>query len=170
MSAGKRFVLDANVFIQAHRAYYGFDICPGFWRSLLREHEAKRVVSIDKIRDELLGSKDQLSAWVKDTAPATLFKGTADKAVSDAYRDMVKWVQGEAQFTVEAKAGFADVADGWVIAFAKAYGHVVVTHEQYRPDAKSKVPMPNVCLEFDVDYCDTFEMLSALGVRLGLIK
>ncbi len=25
------YLLDANVFIQAKRLYYGFDFCPGFW-------------------------------------------------------------------------------------------------------------------------------------------
>ncbi len=28
------FVLDSNIFIEAHRRYYAFDICPGFWDSL----------------------------------------------------------------------------------------------------------------------------------------
>ena len=170
MSAGKRYLLDANVFIQAHRTYYAFDICPGFWRGLLREHEAKRVFSIDKVKAELVESGDRLAVWVKNSAPATFFKGTADKAVSDGYRAMVRWVQGEAQFVPEAKAHFAAVADGWVIAYAKANGLVVVTHEEYAPDAKSKVPMPNVCLELDVAYCNTFEMLRDLKIRLGLIK
>ncbi|HEV3116354.1 MAG TPA: DUF4411 family protein [Gemmataceae bacterium] len=170
MSAGKRYVLDSNVFIQAHRTYYGFDICPGFWRALLREHEGKRVFSIDKVRDELLVSKDQLTEWIKNVAPTTLFKGTAAKAVSDAFRDMVNWVQNEAQFTAEAKTEFASVADGWVIAYAKVQNLTVVTHEEYAPDAKKNVPMPNICVEFQVDYCNTFDMLRDLKVRLGLIK
>jgi hypothetical protein len=112
---------------------------------------------------------DRLSAWVKNAAPPTLFKGTADKAVSDAFRDMVNWVQAESQFTDEAKADFASVADGWVVAYAQANGLVVVTHEEYAPDARKKVPIPNVCLEFDVEYCNTFEMLRDLKVRFGLI-
>src|SRR5829696_9220324 len=98
MSAGKRYVLDANVFIQAHQTYYAFDICPGFWLALPRQHEAKRVFSIDKIKAELLALSDPLSEWVKEKAPDTFFKGTADKAVTDAFRDMVNWVQSESQF------------------------------------------------------------------------
>jgi hypothetical protein len=50
MSVGKRYVLDANVFIEAHQTYYGFDICPGFWRVLADHHTGKRVCSIDRIR------------------------------------------------------------------------------------------------------------------------
>jgi peptidoglycan/xylan/chitin deacetylase (PgdA/CDA1 family) len=72
------------------------------------------------------------------------------------------------QFTAEAKAEFASVADGWVIAYAKANDLVVVTHEEYAPDAKRKVPIPHVCLEFDVEYCNTYEMLKGLKERFVL--
>ena len=169
MSAGRRYVLDANVLIQAHQTYYGFDICPGFWLALSRQHEAKRVFSIDKIRTELLALSDPLTDWVRNDAPDTFFKGTADKAVTDAFRDMVNWVQNESQFNTEAKEEFSSVADGWVIAYAKANGLIVVTHEEYAPAAAKKVPIPNVCLEFNVEYCNTFEMLRDLKVQL-LVK
>ncbi len=48
MSDGKQYLLDANVFIEAHQRYYGSDVCPGFWRALIQQHERKRVFSIDK--------------------------------------------------------------------------------------------------------------------------
>jgi hypothetical protein len=168
MSASKQYVLDANVFIQASQRYYGFDICPGFWRALIIHHEKKRLCSIDKIKAELVAGHDELSQWTREKAPATFVKGTADKDVGEAFADMARWVQAEAQFTPEAKAEFASVADGWVIAYAKANGLVVVTHEEYAPDARRKVPMPNVCLELDVDYCDTFDMLRNLKVKFVL--
>ena len=57
------------------------------------------------------------------------------------------------------------MADGWVLAYAKVNNLIVVTHEEYAPDAKRKVPMPNVCLEFDIEYVDTFAMLRELGEK-----
>ena len=41
-------VLDSDVFIAAKNAYYAFDICPGFWKGILRassgaEFEASTV-------------------------------------------------------------------------------------------------------------------------------
>ena len=27
---GRKFLIDANVLIAAHRSYYAFDLCPGF--------------------------------------------------------------------------------------------------------------------------------------------
>jgi Domain of unknown function (DUF4411) len=62
-----------------------------------------------------------------------------DVSVTTNYAAMVGWVQGEAQFKSEAKAEFAQVADGWLCAYAKARSqHVVVTHEELSPDARSE--------------------------------
>jgi hypothetical protein len=168
MSVSRRYVLDANVFIEAKNRYYRFDLCPGFWAALVVQHEGGRVCSIDKVFDELANEGDRLSDWAKDEVPNTFFKKTHDHDVITAFQDMVKWVNSETQFMPTAKAAFASAADGWVIAFAKVNGLVVVTHEEYAADVKKKVPMPNVCLEFDVEYVNTFEMLEALNVKFIL--
>jgi hypothetical protein len=64
------------------------------------------------------------------------------------------------------KIRFASVADGWVLAYASVNELTIVTHEQYAPDAKRKVPIPNVCVEFEIEYVDTFQMLRDLGEKL----
>jgi hypothetical protein len=128
----------------------------------VRQNTAKRLFSIDKIKTELEAISDELSNWVRERAPDAFFKGTADKDVIDAFRSMANWVQNEPQFTSEAKTEFAAVADGWIVAYAKANDLNVVTHEEYAPEAKKKVPIPNVCIEFGVSYCNTFEMLREL--------
>ena len=47
-----------------------------------------------------------------------------------------------------AEAQFAGVADGWVAAYAKAHRLTLVTQEVYAAEAKSRVPLPNVCRAF----------------------
>ena len=168
MSGSKRYVLDANVFIEAKNKYYGFNLCPGFWKALIAQHEIGRVVSVDRVLNELADEGDRLSDWAKDTVPDTFFKKTQDQAVIDAFQEMVTWVNSEVQFTSAAKAEFASVADGWVVAFAKVNALIVVTHEEYVPAVQKRVPMPNVCLEFNVDCVNTFEMLEELKVRFIL--
>jgi hypothetical protein len=83
-------MLDANVFISAHQGWYPFDVCPGFWLALVRQHEAKRIVSIDRVKAELIGMDDDLKEGVQQTAPKTFFKGTADPNVVDAFTEMVQ--------------------------------------------------------------------------------
>jgi hypothetical protein len=146
MSGSKRYVLDANAFIEAKNRYYGLDICPGFW-------------------DALIAQDDEIKEWVENQAPDSFFKKTEDQAVIAQFQDLVEWVYSTDQFADSAKAEFASVADGWVIAYAAVNELVVVTHEEFAPAAKRKVPMPNVCVEFDVEYVNTFEMLRSLNER-----
>ena len=83
------------------------------------------------------------------------------------YADMVSWVQANTQFKSEAKTEFAQVADGWLCAYAKAKSqHVVVTHEELSPYAKGRAPLRNVCQQFGVNYMDPFAMLKDLRVCL----
>ena len=136
------YVLDTNVFVQAHRRHYAFDICPGFWDCLIHHHEAGRIVSIDRVRDEILAG-DTLEAWAKDSAPSSLFAATAAAAVVQNYTEMVHWAKGNSQFNSEAKTDFAQVADAWLCAYAKANAqHVVVTHEELSQHAKRRVRYP----------------------------
>ena len=45
------FVLDTNIFIEAHRRYYARDICPGFWECLIHFALAEKLQSIDRVRE-----------------------------------------------------------------------------------------------------------------------
>ena len=169
-----RFVLDASVFIGAHRIYYPIDFCPGFWDCLLRHFHGGRLLSIDKVRDELLDisksedvEPDALFYWTL-AAPSGLFISTGEQSVENAYKDLIAWVNSRPQYFEEAKNEFARKADGWLIAFAQVHNTVVITQEVSAPKAKTKVPIPNVCDQFGVPYVNTFDMLRQLGVRFIL--
>ena len=82
------FALDANVFIEARRRYYGLDLCPGFWDCLGYHGERQRLLSIDRIRGELLQGRDALSRWVKK-APSALFVSSAEPDVVGAFREVM---------------------------------------------------------------------------------
>jgi hypothetical protein len=160
------YLLDANVFIQAHQRYYAFDLCPGFWECLLHHHnQSERIISIDRVRDEITG-QDKIAQWVKG-APEGLFVSTRTADIAAGFAAMMSWVDDSQQFTGEAKAEFAQVADGWLAAYAKVHGCIVVTHEEYAADIKRKVKLPNVCRQFGVEYLDTFTMLRRLQARFS---
>ena len=158
------YVLDANVFIEAARRYYAFDLAPRFWDSLVDHAETGNICSIDRVKDELVRGKDGLAAWAKSDF-SHAFRSTDDEAVIEAYAEMMGWVNGQRQFREFAKAEFAEVADGWIVAYASVNGLIVVTHEEFAPDVKKRVPIPNVCKAFGVEYADTFEMLRILKVQ-----
>ena len=158
------FVADANVFIAAHRSYYAFNLCPGFWDCLTHFFNAGRIVSIDRVRDELVGHGDELSDWVQNS-PADWFAPSLDEHVTDAYREIMSWVYASVQFYPQAKDEFSRGADGWLAAYARAHNCITVTLETYQENVRRRVPLPNVCDQFGVVRMDTFEMLVDLGVH-----
>jgi len=167
MSGAPTFLLDANVLISAHRQYYAFDLCPGFWDSLLHHFSEDSVCSIDRVKSEIKNEGDVLADWVNDTLPAAFFCSSDQERVTEIYGQMMVWAQGQKQFKPEAKTEFAKVADSWIMAYAKAHDMTVVTHEVFSVDAKRKVPMPNVCTAFDIPFLNTFAMLRHLKTQFS---
>lgn len=49
----KKYLIDSNIFITAHRTLYPFDIAPGFWQQLI-EKAAKKIIIIDKVNSEIV--------------------------------------------------------------------------------------------------------------------
>ncbi|MEN3942298.1 DUF4411 family protein [Prosthecobacter sp. SYSU 5D2] len=160
----RKFLLDTNVLITAHRSYYAFDLCPGFWQSISDGHAAGRLCSTVRVRDELLKGKDLLADWLKITLPDGFFLDDSSAEIATEYGPLMSWVVARG-FTSGAQAKFASDADGWLIATAKKEGFCLVTHEVSRPEARAKVQMPDVCKEFGVAYCNTFDMLRELGCK-----
>lgn len=163
---GATYVLDANVFIEAARRYYAFDLAPPFWESLVQHAANGRIYSIDRVKQELERGKDELATWATSQFN-NAFASTDEEDVIESYSEVISWVQAQDQFFDAAKADFAAVADGWLVAYAKAKQYIVVTHELPATDARKKVPIPNVCDALGVSYIDTFAMLRELGVRFS---
>lgn len=130
MTDPETYLLDANVFIEAKRRYYAFDICPGFWDSLVLHHSSGRIGSIDRVRRiELEKGKDDLTVWAESEVPDTFFSLADEADVLRWYGEVIAWVQNQPQFFPEAKTEFAGSVDGWLIAFAKAKNLILVTDE-----------------------------------------
>lgn len=167
MSLDRVFLVDSDVFITAKNLYYPFDICPGFWKSLLHHHGAGRVYSVDRVRGELLVGRDteDLVQWVKGEVPKSFFLPVDTGEVADAYTSIMMWVHGQERFFDHAKAKFATGADGWLVAYARVHGAVVVTNEQSAPESRKDVKLPDLCAQFGVRRENTFAMLRALNVQ-----
>ena len=53
MAEPKKYLLDTNILVEAHKRYYGFDLCPGFWEAVVRQHHSSRIFSIDRVKKEI---------------------------------------------------------------------------------------------------------------------
>jgi hypothetical protein len=163
-----KFVLDANIFIDAHQRYYSFDIAPAFWCALKGQAENGTIVSVDHVLRELNHSNDEdkLRLWANNEFKKW-FESTDDDKIFMAYSEIITWAMRQQQFNEPAKSEFASVADSWLIACAKARNYIIVTHEVYDDHIRRKIPIPNVCRAFDIPYINTFDMLRRLHIRLG---
>lgn len=170
MTPAQPFLLDSDVFIAAKNAYYAFDICPGFWDGVVRAYASGRARSLDRIRNELLAGRkeENLVQWVRNDLPEDFFLDSNATEVSNAYAEVMLWVQRSPRYFDRAKAKFATEADGWLVAFSMVNGNEVVTNEQPRPDSRNRILLPDVCAHFDVAFRDTFRLLRELSVRLAL--
>ena len=158
------YLLDTNVFIDAKARHYGLDFCPGFWDWLAVAGQSGSVASIIQVRREL--QDDELDDWL-DALGANFFR-QPDVQVLEAMARVSQWIDSQ-PFTPAAKTTFFDAADYHLIAHTLAGKHVLVTHEQIE-HTQARIKIPNVCIEMNVPYMRTHEMLRSERVRLILAK
>jgi|SRR5690625_472515 len=159
------YLIDANVLIEAKNRYYAFDIAPGFWGWLDAAHRNQSVCSIEAVHTELTAGNDELADWARNNSS---FFHPIDQGTTRHFGALTRWAQSRA-FTPAALTGFtSNHADFLLIAYAMEHQHTLITHERPRPNARSKIFIPDACLDLDVKFSDTFRMLRESGARLEL--
>lgn len=158
------YLLDANVFIQAKNLQYGFDFCPAFWCWLERANAQGKVFSIQQVGNELHAGEDELAEWGE--AQGEGFFLPPDSQVLAAAPRVSAWAITQ-NYAPVAVNTFLQVADYWLVVFAAAHGHTVVTHEVLANSPK-KIKIPNACVGLDVRFMSPYQMLRAERARFVL--
>lgn len=159
------FVLDSNFFIQAHRMNYPLDIAYSFWNKVKQLAEQGKIISIDKVKNELYDKNDELESWCKNNLPDNFFKDTSKVMVE--YGKVSAWaISKNKHYLPNALNDFldADEADAFLIAYALAdnTNRIIVTHEISNPNQKNKIKIPEPCNALEVQFCNTIEMFRKL--------
>ena len=162
------YVLDSNFFIQAHRVNYPLDVAISFWNKVEELARAQKIISIDKVKNEIFHGNDILRDWCKDHLPEDFFYDTTH--VMDAYASVCSWaVSMSHHYNQPAINEFleADVADAFLVAFALKHPdiRIVVTQEISQPERKNKIKIPDVCIGLELRSVDTITMFRELGER-----
>lgn len=160
------YVLDSNFFIQAHRMSYPLDVAFSFWSKVKQLADEGKIISVDKVKQEIYQNEDALKHWCEENLPDTFFKDTTE--VLAAYGQIVAWTASRnGHYLPNALAEFldADEADAWLVAYAltDAAERIIVTHELSEPNRKNKIKIPDVCLANSIQFSNTIEMLRQLG-------
>ena len=159
------YLLDANVFIEAKQRHYGMDFCPAFWEWLVEAHEKSLVFSIERVLvDELEVGEDELAEWAVQRGRAFFLPPSEEMLGSLA--EVADWVRGQ-DYRPAAVSTFLDDVDYYLVAFAHAHKHTVVTHE-LPSDAVRRVKIPDVCIGTKTKYINPFKMLRRERARFVL--
>ncbi len=159
-----KYLLDANIFIQAKNLHYGLDFCPAFWDWLIEQNQSGRLVSIDKVETELTNGNDDLAQWVTGCG-AAFFLPTTNTSTGDLAR-VSRWATN-GNYNQGAINKFLGVADYWLVAFGLAHGYTIVTHEKAAA-SPHKIKIPDACAGLSIPCISPFEMLRTEKARFIL--
>jgi hypothetical protein len=162
------FILDSNFFIQSHRITYPLDVAINFWNKVKLLAEEDKIISIDKVKNEIFKNDDELKKWIEHNIKNDFFKSTETIEVLDEYQKVVSWANSKSvHYVKKAIDEFLEYenADSWLIAYALSIHKncQIVTQEKSEPNRKSKIKIPDVCNYFNLQYKNIIEMFRELG-------
>ena len=139
-------------------------MAPAFWRQLV-EKGGRRIILIDKVREEILRNEDQLSDWLREKENNFTIMKINKLPIINNYRKIITNTKENQQYYETAKIEFAKIADSWLCAYGLASGDIIVTEEKYEPNIKKNIKIPNVCKEFDIQYINLLQLMRELDIR-----
>ncbi len=157
------YLLDANVFITAKNLHYGFDFVPAFWDWLDLAHKNDRVISVEKVGEELKAGQDELATWA---AGRPSFFMEPDASVVASLQATTQWASG-AGYAQAAVATFLQSGDYYLVAQAHAKRLTVVTHEVAGNSTK-RIKIPDACKALGIACVSPYQMLRTERARFVL--
>ena len=156
------FLLDANVLIDANRDYYPIERVPEFWEWLVFMGDSGEIKIPIEVLEEIKNGDDELARWAKreETKAALLLDEEADiqlvqRVLKEGYAEDLTDDEVE-------KLG----RDPFLIAYALKFNDIrcIVTTEVSKPKKeRANRHVPNVCDDFGISWCHTFEFVRVLG-------
>ncbi len=154
-----RYLLDANVLIDANRDYYPLERVPEFWEWLLHQAEQGHVKVPIEALEEVAAGDDALVDWIRKHRE-TLVEETA-LGVDAVQHAVIKGYAPDLNATELERLG----ADPFLVAYGVALPGetTIVTTETSRPSRKrANRHLPDVCKTLEVPCIDTFKLLERL--------
>lgn len=174
--SSKIYLIDTNAFLFPYKQYYRFHLAPTFWTQLKDKCTSGNIVTLDKVWDEICTTseedkKDQIQLWLESEIPHS--KEVTNKSnIVGHYGQIIQHLTSSPQYHPNAVKEWADIkiADPWLIAVALEKGYTIVSFENKIPvqplNPMKRAKIPNVCEDFNVPYCDLFDMMTDLGFSM----
>lgn len=165
-----KYLIDTNIFIEAHRNFLPIDIATGFWGKIQELASIGKIHSIDKVRDELCAHNDDLKKWIINNLDDNFFWNTTGEVLLKV-EEIVQWVTECQRYNDAAKSEFMnsmDKADVYLVAFASLDTDTrIVTRENSNLKGSNsqagRVKIPDLCNHFNATYICPAQMFRELG-------
>jgi hypothetical protein len=161
-----KYLIDADVLIQAKNAHYRFALCPGFWDWLDQANQAGTIHSVERIYEEIRSGGDDLADWA--TERRDRFFLAPDDAVVAAMPSVAQWAEDQPNYRQAARRSFEESGDFYLVGHALANELTVVTQEASAPNSETSIKIPDACQGVGVACMNPFEMLVAEGAKFVL--
>ena len=159
-----RYLLDANVLIDADRDYYPLDRVPEFWDWLLHQSKQDIIAIPSEMYNEVCAGKGVLVDWLKKHKNPLVLDADADPV-------LVQHVLFQGYATDLTEAEVEEIGkDPFIVAHAlasKAPATVVTTEISKPSKNRANRRLPDVCKVFGVRSINTFELLRKLNFSTG---
>lgn len=128
--------------------------------------EQGKIISIDKVKNELYDKNEAIEKWCRVNLPEDFFRSTSH--IMDKYSIVTSWAISKSNHYLQNALNeflSADVADAYLIAFAleDVENRIIVTYETSQPAIKNKIKIPEACHALNVRYLNTIKMLRKMG-------
>jgi hypothetical protein len=157
--------LDSNIFIEAKKGPYAFDLAPGFWAHIEAQFDSGLIVCPFSVYEEICAGDDDLKVWAQAIHKSKSVFLSPCEAAQAKFTEIADWVVG--RYPPQQASHFLSKADPWVIAQAASHNGTVVTREMPVAANSQKVKIPNVCNQFAVPFIDPYALLRISKMRLG---
>lgn len=144
-----QYSMDTSAFLDGFNRYYPPDIFPKLWENVEKLVKNNALKSTEMVLHELKRRDDDVLKWAK--SQSNLFVN-----VDEEIQEIVAQIMGKLPRIV-AEGGQRNMADPFVVAFAKQNNLIVVTGEKGGSIKKPKIPF--VCETFDVEYISFVDLV-----------
>lgn len=151
-----KYLLDANIFIEADKHYYASSVVPSFWQWL---EEDEDIYTINEIEKEVGKGDDSFLNNVIKKIKKIDTNLHALNIVTEYIKTKYKVNQNMQRFLSSA--------DPLLIATALNKNITIVTLENKAHETSIKIKIPNVCDNFKIKYMNTFELLKNKNIHLS---
>lgn len=145
-----KYSIDTSAILDGYNRFYPPDVFPKLWNLLEGLISNGSLKATELVFEELARKDDNAKRWIE--AQKNMFKAVDTDIQKNVTIIMSKYPR------IVAEGGQKNMADPFVVAFAKQNNCIVVTGEK-RSGSKNKPTIPFLCNEFDIKCMSILELI-----------